>query len=493
MIRLGLLWLYIFGFALYAWKDWYRSLCAVVFLMCVIEYPDVPKTLLGIQGLNPWNLLFLSVVAAWALTRSRERLRFDLPRHVGILLLLYLAVVIIGVLRIPSGALNESFASMVSELLVNTIKWVLPGLLLFDGCRDRRRLALGAGAILGIYLVLGLLVIKRMPASMLASGEELSYLALKILHREIGYHRVNLSMMLGGASWAFIAARPLFRHKGLQLLMVLLGGLMLYAQALTGGRMGYVTWAVVGAVLGLVRWRRFLPLAPIPILLVLWLVPAARERMLTGFTPESRDTGRVSEAEIPDEGSPDSYTVTSGRSLIWPYVLKKIEDAPIVGYGRQAMQTTGLARFLWEELHEDFPHPHNAYLECLFDNGIVGFLIVVPFYLIVLTHALSLFRDRRDPAYEAIGGMAAALILALLVAAMGSQSFYPREGSVGMWCAIGLMLRVWVERRREDRVRQRAARMRGARPATVPVPAPAVAARTGRPPRTPNGGAPRRT
>jgi hypothetical protein len=31
---------------------------------------------------------------------------------------------------------------------------------------------------------------------------------------------------------------------------------------------------------------------------------------------------------------------------------------------------------------------------------------------------------------------------------MGSQSFYPREGWVSMWCLIFLMLRVWVQRQR---------------------------------------------
>ena len=39
-------------------------------------------------------------------------------------------------------------------------------------------------------------------------------------------------------------------------------------------------------------------------------------------------------------------------------------------------------------------------------------------------------------------------MLALLIAALGSQTFYPREGSVGMWCAIGLLFRVDRERAR---------------------------------------------
>lgn len=38
--------------------------------------------------------------------------------------------------------------------------------------------------------------------------------------------------------------------------------------------------------------------------------------------------------------------------------------------------------------------------------------------------------------------------MALLVAAMGSQTFYPREGALGMWCAIALMFRIYQERER---------------------------------------------
>ena len=62
--------------------------------------------------------------------------------------------------------------------------------------------------------------------------------------------------------------------------------------------------------------------------------------------------------------------------------------------------------------------------------------------------SLSLFKDSRSGTFIAAGGVTAALTVALLVAGLGSQTFYPREGSVGMWCAIGLMFRVSVERRK---------------------------------------------
>jgi hypothetical protein len=66
----------------------------------------------------------------------------------------------------------------------------------------------------------------------------------------------------------------------------------------------------------------------------------------------------------------------------------------------------------------------------------------------MMFHSASLLRDSRSMVFVAAGGACLALILALLVASAGSQSFYPREGALGMWCAIGLMLRVKVERDR---------------------------------------------
>jgi hypothetical protein len=68
--------------------------------------------------------------------------------------------------------------------------------------------------------------------------------------------------------------------------------------------------------------------------------------------------------------------------------------------------------------------------------------------MMFLFHAFRLFMEKRSKLCMAAGGIAAALILALLVAGMGSQSFYPIEGTVEMWSAIGLMLAVSVERKR---------------------------------------------
>jgi len=452
MVRLALLYAVCFGIAVYAWKDWFKSLCGLILLAAVIQHPDIPKTMFGLQGLNPWNILLFIVVLSWARNRGVEELSWDLPRDITILLLLYLSVVVVGFYRMMTDQaflLANPAVGLASEYLINTVKWVVPGLLLFDGSRSRSRFTLAIFCVLAVYLLLGVQVIRWMPPSVALSGQELSARSLKILVNEVGYHRVNLSMMLAGASWAWIAILVLGKLDIHRVLIFTAFLALAYAQALTGGRMGYATWGLVGLVLALIRWKKVLLLVPITILVVISVVPGVGERMAQGFSTDTRDSGpAVADFQGGDLQGADLYTVTAGRNIAWHFVVKKIKEAPVFGYGRMAMQRTGLTDMLYDQYGEEFPHPHNAYLEMLLDNGLVGFLLVVPFYIVILHHGISLFRDSQDPVFVSIGGVSCALVLALLVASMGSQTFYPREGSIGMWCSIGLLLRVYVERSR---------------------------------------------
>ncbi len=444
MIRLGALYLFGFGLAVFAWRDWFKALCGLILMMAVIQHPDMPKSLFGIQGLNLWNVVLVSVMLAWLDARRRERLRWDMPGHVTVLFLMYMAVVVVSFLRlIPQrDVLSDDFTlgGIVSEYFVNALKWVLPGILLFDGCRSRERFNWAVACTLGVYVALGIQVIKWMPLEYALSGDALEARSSKILSNEVGYHRVNLSMMLAGASWAIFSCRSLVRGAWRWLAVCALAVVCLFAQSLTAGRTGYATWALVGLVLCLLRWRRYLLLAPVAVIVLMTTVPGAAQRFTKGFGS--------TEDELLEESSVDEYEVTSGRNLIWPYVIAKIGERPVFGYGRLGMKTTGLQDFLWTELREGFPHPHNAYLEMLLDNGFVGLVLVLPFYLVVVAKGFSVFRDARSPVFPAAGGVMISLVLALLVAALGSQTFYPREGSVGMWCAIGLLLRVERERAR---------------------------------------------
>jgi O-antigen ligase len=482
MIRLTALYLFVGFIAIYAWKDWYRALCGAVVLMAVIQHPDMPKSMFGIQGLNVWNIAFGSVLVGWFANRRAEGLKWDLPAWLNAILLLYLGFIVVGVVRMLGDREllrpDETTASIVSEYLINSVKWVIPGLLMFDGCRNAERLKLGLASVLAVYVLLALQVIRWLGPHMALSGEDLGRMAIRLLQNEVGYHRVNLSTMFAGASWAMLASRAVFgKNFKWTALALTTAAAIVIAQALTAGRTGYGAWAALGLMLGALRWRKALVLAPMALIAVVTFLPAVSERMQQGFTEESRDSAPEAAldsqyVEFGDDQEVDLYTVTSGRTLIWPFVLQKIAEAPVVGHGRLAMQRTGVTRELREVFGESeaVTHPHNAYLEWLLDNGWVGMGVIAPLYLSILFTSMRLFRDRRLPVFEATGGAACALVGALLLGAIGSQSFYPREGAVGMWCAIGLMWRVTVERKRA--LAQIAEHSRGVRRGRLPKPTP---------------------
>src|SRR5262245_8606977 len=100
MIRIGLLAIVVLLASLYAYKDWYRSLCVLIALMAFAEHPDLPRSMGGVPGLNLWNILFLNVVWAWVLTRGRDGDRWDMGWKVNLLLLGYFVLIAVGVRRL---------------------------------------------------------------------------------------------------------------------------------------------------------------------------------------------------------------------------------------------------------------------------------------------------------------------------------------------------------------------------------------------------------
>jgi O-antigen ligase len=440
MIRLTALWIIVLVVSVYTWKDWFRGLCALVLLVAVLEMPDVPKTVFGIDGLNFFNILLANVVIAWLIARHRENLKWDMPLHVFFLLTIYLAIVLIGFYRLyhDRSYLEDTTSGIIREYLINTIKWAVPGIMLFDGCRTKQRTTEALLAVIGVYVFLALMVIKVMPIrAALMSGSDLQHIALKLLVSRIGLHRVTLSMMLAGASWGLIALGGLTKDKRIHIGTFVGAFVILYSQSLTAGRAGYLTWGMVGLVLAFLRWRGYLLLAPLMGLVIVVLMPSVAERMFEGFIHDQYSSGI----------SVNDVDLTAGRVIIWPLVIAMIKRGMWLGWGRMAMWRTGIVTYVAVVLSDDsFGHPHNAYLEWLLDNGIIGFVPVMLFYAVILFYGMRMFCDKRSGVFMAAGGVSTALVLALLGASFGSQSFYPVEGTVGMWCAIGIMLRVSVQR-----------------------------------------------
>jgi O-antigen ligase len=463
MIRVTIFFIFLSFLCLYSFKDWYKSLCALIVLIAVIEHPDVPKTLLGIQGFSPWNILLSFVLLGWLFNKKKENLTWNIPGSFKFLLFIYISLCIVSYLRMSgdtyllveweyllTGHSEITQKGLFAEHFINTIKWIIPGFLIYHGCNSQERFDLAIKSVLLVYIVLALLVIKTMPIGSLTSGDRLQYLALKLISNNVGFHRVNLAMMLSGAFWAVFSYREyILNDKNKKYIYIFLL-IILYALALTGGRTGYITLCAVGLILSILVWRRLLVYAPILISLVIFLVPAARDRLFMGFDEDSVDYG--SEELYKDnlasfDSDVDIYTVTSGRTVAWPFVIEKISNNLLLGYGKEAMIRTEISKLLFDTYNESFPHPHNMYLQWILDNGILGFIPVAIFYFIIIKYSLALLFDRRNRIFVTAGGVSFSLVSALLLAGFGSQTFYPREGALPMWIAIFLMLRIFVLRK----------------------------------------------
>jgi len=438
-IRHLALYTFVAGLSIYAWKDWFKSLCGLILLMAVIEHEDMPKTMFGIQGLNMWNVLFVMIFLAWIASRQREGLRWDMPRHINVLLLLYLGVILLGVVR---AILDRSYIqhyplkSLISEELINTIKWALPGILLFDGCRTRKRVILMLVCLLVMYFLLSVQVARRLPpSSIFRTGGEI--MQTRKVCGDIGYGACTMSALLAGTSWAVLAVLPLIRRKKYRILALAASGFVTYSMALTGGRAGYLAWGATGLVLCILRWRKYLILVPVVAILLPIVFPGAVERMLMGF----------GETNVAGDSSVDIYEVSSGRLKVWPWVVDKISESPIVGYGRLAMSRTGLYNRMELEGYTGFSHPHNMYLETLLDNGILGSLPIFLFWATAVVYGAILFRSS-NALYSAVGCLCLGLVLSQLFAGIGSLHFYPEEDVLGVWAAMLLAMRVYVEEKR---------------------------------------------
>jgi O-antigen ligase len=441
-IRIICMYVAVIGLCAYAWKDWFKSLCGLIILMAGLQHEDMPRTLFGIPGMNAWNLLFGVILLAWIVRRCRERLHWDMPRHVSVMVLLYVAVIVVGVLRaiLDRGQYQEyPVSSLIMDELISTVKWILPAILLYDGCRTRRRVVFALVSLLTMYLLIAIQVTRHIPpeSALGGAGAGIEHTRLKV-GRAIGYHCTDLSVMLAGACWGTVALIPLACKKSFKVTLGTAACMFAYCMALTGGRGGYVAWGATGLTLCLVKWRKHLLLAPVVVILLPIVFPGAVARMLTGFGHTSVD----------GQETVDKEQLGSGRLLIWPYVVAEVGKSPWIGYGRLAMKRTGLFdRIETEYPGTGAPHPHNAYLETLFDNGILGSLPIVIFWGMVLIYSGALFRSS-NRLYSAVGGLSFAGTLSSLFAGITGQHFYPQEHTLPLWAAFFLSLRVYVEESR---------------------------------------------
>jgi O-Antigen ligase len=167
--------------------------------------------------------------------------------------------------------------------------------------------------------------------------------------------------------------------------------------------------------------------------------------------------GGVMVATTPLSGYLQNYVETenistlTGRTGLWDLALPAILQNPILGHGYATSRFIGYAL----EGNFDAGHTHNGFLEALYNNGLVGLVLLLLIHIVIVR---GIYRIVRHPNLSAdalqVGVGCAAIYLNILINGMFNASFGGRAGGtfVLMLALVVITERLLVFLRRESTI-----------------------------------------
>jgi hypothetical protein len=410
----------------------------VVLLMIMLPISGstlFPRSLFGMTGLNPYNVVLIATFFAWLLRAipdgSVARL---VPRPLA---WLYIAPIVIGgligaqhvddikAIFYISGALNfEDQVGYLRDMVMRPLFIVLTALLVGAAlARSAKPEGFIVPIILAVCLMslfaIGFVLSSGVSIGSLASADSRHFLSA------IGMHANDL-----GRLYAFAYALLLFswaesKDPGLRLWLLVAMVLVVGALALTFSRGAFLGFLIVNALFVLWRFnvRAMFVLAILGVLAlaaVPGVIAVLYERLTMGFA-----TG-------------DWNAISAGRiDSIWLPLVPELFKSPIWG--------SGLGSIMWADaMHAgamfEVSHPHNAYIEALTDVGIAGLALLLAYFAHVWRGLRKLGSSAYlNPAMRGFYQGAAAALVAFLVTGIAGSSLMPRGEHAFLWLAIGMM------------------------------------------------------
>ena len=411
---------------------------ALVLLLPASDTTLFPRSMMGIPGLNPVNLLLAGTLASFALRSRWQEMRRFMPWQ---LLWLFIApIVLAGLLGArhaedimsyfyETGAIDfTDAAGYLRELLLKPLVIVMVALMLGAAvAKSRRPEAFIVAIAISVWLIAALQF-----GYIAASGVRLGALAsarARAFFDTIGVHANDLGRLYVVAYALLLFVWWEARSRALQGFLLVTLGVLSFALLLTFSRGAFAGFLLVSL------WfmsRKFnaktVALAGLSVLVLALFLPGfVYDRVLIGV----------------DEG--DANLVSAGRiESIWMPLLPELAKSPLWG--------NGLSSIMWSypmvtESMLPVGHPHNAYLEALLDMGAAGLALLLAFYWHVWLRFRALARDPElGPEMRALFHGALAGLVAFLVTGMAGSSLRPTGEFAFLWVAIGMMYGIYARR-----------------------------------------------
>jgi hypothetical protein len=391
----------------------------------------IPRELLGIQGLNPINLLILSTVLSYVISHAGTgKLSIPwTPSLVYYYLLPFMLAALIGSTKvhlIPQAFETMKLVSFTSsfgyfrDLFIKPNFVVLGALLMALVIQEAKHPAryvhvISAGCVMLAGAVLGAFIISGASVSLLSGANARGFLSILGMHA----NEISLCLNLGYALLIFSLAG----HKGFSRALLFIALIaMAIAILMTFSRAGIGAFIVVNAIF-LIRRRQIgtmIVFAMIAAIIGLIFFDPIMERLGTGIA-----TGNRSE-------------ISAGRlDKIWLPLLDDFSLTWLFPHGPSAIMWSrpmlnGAILFVG--------HTHSAYMGLLYDYGILCGVLIVGFLIYLFRQFIRHSRQDSDPAMRHLFEGAAVAMLVIAMQGISDDRFTPTVAQTPLWCAVGILI-----------------------------------------------------
>jgi O-antigen ligase len=416
---------------LFVLLDFRAGVVMLIVLMPIASSQFFPRAMLGVTGLNPFNLLLAATLVSFVVRElARGGMRGFVPRP---LLWLYLVPLVIagflgsrhvdeiaGGLRELGAVSFDSAGSYLRDMLMRPFFMVLFALLLGAAvARSQKPEKLLVPALLSVWIMCALVIF--FVAKEGVSLGELSSDRFRQFFLPLGMHANDLGRLYMVAYALLLFTWGATEHKAWKFILLASMLVTTLALVLTMSRGAFLGFALVNVMFLFTRRTAgaFL-FALVVVTGLLFVMPdSVWDRLGTAF-------------------SGDFNTSSAGRTdEIWTPLLPEVWRSPIWG--------NGLGSIMWSDAMRGgqillVTHPHNAYLQAALDVGLLGMAILLAYFVHVWRSLTRLVRDEAvSPTMHGFFNGARAGLAGFFLAGVAGSSLAPVPEQAFLWLAIGMM------------------------------------------------------
>jgi len=406
-----------------------KALSIFIFMIPFSKLSFMSKALLGIKGTEPLYLLaFFVIIIALLNYHKAEKMP---PFAFYLYLTLFLIFTYVMIRALPNmDAINERFViegraklstfPFILKIYVRPLIYSLPFIIILKFCRTKENL----------FFLIKILIIST---SILAFAL-LFVFTFKISDKgNIGYVSSFYESFFGLnrndianffiAAFPFLLGNYFLRKNSLNLIAL---GLNVVAIGFLYSRTAYGILLLTFIMYLIISKRaKFMPIFLLAAFGVSIIISASiLERATKGF-----DSG-------------DLNNISAGRTgNLWePLLMEYISDPHklILGNGRYSIVSSKSVKLGYTP--DSMMHPHNMFLEQIFDGGLISFFIIGSLLLVLLKKSFKNLKRNENLRIKEIQYAAIIAFLAYLIAGLTGRTLFPSSKSSYFWIVVAINL-----------------------------------------------------